>query len=197
MTDVLAAPTADRSMPHPWEVCYDTPFGKLRIPITGTGPTVPVPVASQMTLALAAGEMHGTLFRKALARYHACGNDRNRFLKGEVSQLLAQRAISASEVPALHEIVDIATDKPGHVPQERLRGILATLVDAGASPMAVTIASIAVNAGTAQSDTGGAVAGADIGGAIVGGVAGWGILSIPGAIFGSATTSLAAAIGAV
>ena len=75
--------------PHPWEVCFEGPGFRFCIPITSTGPTIPVQGgASPANLALAAGELHGKLYRALLKSFEQAGKNRQRFLKGEIRQLV-------------------------------------------------------------------------------------------------------------
>ncbi len=177
---------------HPWEVCFEGPGFRFCIPITSTGPTIPVPGgASPANLALAAGELHGKLYRALLKSFEQAGKNRQRFLKGEIRQLVTAGLIRSDEVNSLDEIVGLTSCRGKEINVERLEKIYRHLVDTAGTPVAVAIAGIAVNSGGTQESEGGAIAGADVGGAIGGGLLG----GLGGAILVGAISSFVASAG--
>ncbi len=84
------------------------------------------------------------------------------------------------------------TAKPGKdIDVDRLRRIFEQFVDTDGSPVAIALASIAVNSGGVQKSEGGEIAGEDVGGGAAGGVLG----GIGGAILLGAISSFGAAAG--
>ena len=151
------------------QICFDVGGRRICIPL-GTGPTVPG--ADSNGIAVAAGEMHGKIYRELVRRFEMAGKDELRFRKNLIRDLASSGSIRTDEVPALHEIIDI-TAKPGRdIDVDRLRRIFEQFVDTDGSPVAIALASIAVNSGGVQKSEGGEIAGADVGGGAAGGVLG-------------------------
>ncbi len=133
-----------------------------------SGPTVPETTDAR-SMAIAAGELHGNSYRDMLRRFEMAGRDELRFRRDLILDMASEGAVRLDEVAALDEILSIVEVTGKDIDVKRLRQIIEQLVDRAGSPVAVSIAGIAVNSG-AQTTSGGGTAGADVGGAIGGGI---------------------------
>ena len=173
------------------EATVETPFQTTGRQIPYSGPTVPEEATDAKSMAIAAGELHGKIYRDMLRRFEMAGRDELRFRRGLILDMASEGAIRLDEVAALDEILSIVEVTGRDIDVKRLRQIFEQLVDRAGSPVAVSIAGIAVNSGGAQTTSGGGVAGADVGGAIGGGI----LAGAGGAVLGGAFASFGAYVG--
>jgi hypothetical protein len=103
------------------------------------------------TLALAAGELHGTLFRQGLARLKECHGDVHQAARRDLEELQAANIISASEMAQLKKILALLQEGNEEGLSQAVKEITAIhseLIDQRASPVAIAIAGVAANSST-------------------------------------------------
>jgi hypothetical protein len=176
-------------------VCFKT-FGgeEICIPLTSTGPFIPVAPAS-------VGPLHGSELRKALRRYRDAGGTRPKYMKAEVGRFCQMGLVSQIEARLLTELIDLveAHDDGDERAVQKIQKLHWQFLDDGASGVAVMISGIALDSasnsnaakGTATADVAGGIGGAAVG-AGVGGAAG----SVPGAAVGAIGGGLFGALAA-
>jgi hypothetical protein len=175
--------SSDTFNPFNPEICFDTIGGRVCIPILSTGPTFPQPPAEGMKpisgrtdrfVAMGAGDIHASTFRKLRREFEAVGRDRRAFAGRLISQLKDSCQILESEERDLLEIVGIVFGKEHADDHIRLRCIYEQLIDQGGTPMAITLAGIASDSANFVAETDaseGPILTADFLGAVAGAVA--------------------------
>lgn len=187
--------SSGQAMPPGSLICIGPPGQQICIPIGSTGPTIPIdPVC--------AGLLHGSLLRRALARFRAANSNRHQFYRNEIDGLRADGLVTDAEVRVLHGIWEAVRnlDDGEREAAGRIREAYQRMIDDQASPVAIVIAGIAADSsstqgaakGTATADVAGGIGGAAAG-AGVGGAAG-GVGALPGAVIGGLIGGLGASL---
>lgn len=178
-------------MPYPlpshWPWPWPGPTGPTFPWSQVAAPPLPTESGSRL-LGLSAGDMHGKLLREMLRHHEAASGDPARIMADGLLRLQSKDLIRQRDVEHLNRVVNAVSSK--NSPEEMLLLVrnahTLLLDDETASPLALAIASIAVDSSLTAMDKKKKVdVGADVGGAIAGAIfGGW-----LGAFLGAAVAS--------